>query len=75
MSKCARCSKEVEPDEIHLFRGDETRRRDVEDRFQVPVSLCDKPIKLLPQPYICQGCKRFLFEFEEDTCPICKEEK
>lgn len=41
---CRRCGRETEPNEIHLFRGGEERRRAVEEGFKTKVTLCTNPL-------------------------------
>ncbi len=40
---CKRCGKEMELNEIHIFRGGEDRRLILEKYYQTKVSLCTNP--------------------------------
>jgi len=40
---CKRCGKDIEPGEIHLFRGGEEKRLVVEKLFKTKVTQCSNP--------------------------------
>lgn len=50
---------EVEKNEIHIFNGGETRRRQVEHHYKTKVSLCSNPVN---KPIIFEEAKKWMEE-------------
>lgn len=68
---CNRCGKEITEGALHLVTSRSLAEMEaLSQHFNMEVSYCLKPVRLLTEPYLCR-CKLYLVESEEYPCPIC----